>query len=139
MGGTANIGVLGVFAWFGIRGQLTSGALWLAPLPLAGVLVIGCLAAMRLFGRIEITGEGNQGTVFTGAGTLGKTQHFDWTDALEITDEYITGRSGEEHHEIVLHAAKKIRTGKYLTEEQSREIRQALRRLQRTAQTDDAS
>lgn len=137
--GTSQVALVGFVAWMGIRGQLTSGALWLAPLFLAVALVIGCLVAMRLFGRIEITVEGNQGTVFTGAGTLGKTQHFDWTDALEITDEYITGRGGEEYHEIVLHAAKKIRTGKYLTEEQSSEIVRAIRQWQRTQPSDDYS
>ncbi len=94
---------------------------------------------MRLGGRIEITIQGGLGTVFTGVGKLGRTQHFDWTNAVEIQDQHITGRSGEEHHEIVLHTAKKIRTGQFLTEDQAREILQALRQLQQTGQADDAS
>ena len=61
MGGTPLVALIGFFAWSGRRQQLPSGAFWLAPLLLAGVLVIVCLGAMRLFGRIEITVEGNQG------------------------------------------------------------------------------
>lgn len=131
MGGTLN-GFIGLgLLWAVLRQQTPSSALWLLPLVLTGLLVVVCLGAMRLGGRIEITIQGGLGTVFTGVGKLGRTQHFDWTNAVKIQDQHITGRGGEEYHEIVLHTAKKIRTGQYLTKEQSGQILQSLLRLQR--------
>ncbi len=136
--GTLN-GFIGLgLLWAVLRQQTPSSSLWLLPLPLAGLLVLACLGAMRLGGRIEITIQGGQETVFTGVGGLGRTQHFDWRDVVEIQDQHITGRGGEEYHEIVLHTDKKIRTGQYLTEEQSRVILQALRQLQRTQPSGNA-
>lgn len=133
-------GFLGLtLLWFVLSQKSPLSALWFLPLILALFLVVACLGAMRLGGRIEITIQGGLGTVFTGVGKLGKTQHFDWMDVVEIQDQHITGRGGVEYHEIVLHTAKKIRTGQYLTEEQAREILQALRQLQRTQPSNDGS
>ncbi len=139
MVGTLN-GFLGLgLLWAVLRQQSPLSALWFLPLVLTFLLVVVCLGAMRLGGRIEITIQGGLGTVFTGVGKLGRTQHFDWTDAVEIQDQHITGRGGVEYHEIVLHTAKKIRTGQYLTEDQAREILQALRQWQRPQPSDDYS
>ncbi len=139
MVGTVNGFLVLTLLWFVFSQKSPLSALWFLPLILALLLVVGCLGAMRLGGRIEITIQGGLGTVFTGVGNLGKTQHFDWMDVVEIQDQHTTGRGGEEYHEIVLHTAKKIRTGQFLTKDQAREILQALRQLQRTGQADDAS
>ncbi len=137
--GTLNGFLVLTLLWFVLSQKSPLSALWFLPLVLTGVLVVGCLGAMRLGGRIEITIQGGLGTVFTGVGKLGKTQHFDWMDVVEVQDQHTNGRGGEEHHEIVLHTAKKIRTGQYLTKEQSSEILQALRQLQRTQQSGNGS
>ncbi len=139
MAGTFGIGFIGLGVWVGSRQPVPSFVFWFLPLYLTFILVFACVGAMRLGGRIEITIQGGQGTVFTGVGGVGRTQHFDWTDAVEIQDMHETRRDGVEHHEIVLHAAKKIRTGKFLTKDQSSEILHALRRLQQTGQSDGAS
>ena len=137
IGGTSVV-FAGLFVWIGSRQPLPSFVFWCVHLWLAFFLLFVFLGAMRLGGRIEITIQGGQGTVFTGVGDLGRTQHFDWTDAVEIQDQHITSR-GVDYHEIVLHAAKKIRTGKFLTKDQSSEILQTLRQLQRTKQPGDRS
>ncbi len=137
--GTANAFIVGFVIWQGLRQRLTAGAFWIAPLPLALFALLGCVAAMFLFGRIEFIVEGDQGTVFTGVGNLGRTQHFVWSDALEINDEHMTLRGGMECHEIVLYGARKIRTGKFLTKDQSSVLLQTLQRLQRPEQRDDGS
>ena len=137
--GTCNAFIVGFIIWLGLRQQLDAIGVWIALLPLALFALLGCVAAMFLFGRIEFIVDGEQGTVFTGVGNLGRTQHFVWSDALEINDEHMTLRGGMEYHEIVLYGARKIRTGKFLTQDQSSVLRQTLQRLQRSEQRDDDS
>lgn len=132
MGSTIGLALMGLLIWIALH-QPKDAALifWFAPLILAMLMVTACLAAMYLCGRVEITVTGSQGTVFTGVGTLGKTQEFDWTKTTGIEEVRVQGRGrGEVYYEIVLHGTKKIRTGKYLTGEQSRVILQALHELQ---------
>ena len=132
---------MGLLIWSALlQPERDANILWFAPLFLAMLMVTACLAAMYLCGRVEITVTGSQGTVFTGVGTLGKTQEFDWTKTTRIEEVHVQGRGrGEVYYEIVLHGTKTIRTGKYLTGEQSRVILQALHELQQSQSQRDGS
>ena len=129
---------IGFGIWWRLRQPLPDGAFWFASLFLVFFLVFLLLAVMRLFGRIEISVYGNQGTVFIGAGTIGRTLYFDWSESLEISGEHMTSR-GVEFHEIVLHGASSIRTGKFLTKEQATAVIRALRGLQAAQKEETAS
>lgn len=101
----------------------------IVPLLLIAVPLILASFLRRLAGRIEITVVGNRGTVYSGVGSKGPTQHFCWSESLKISDEFTRGRNGE-WHEIVLTDSVPVRTGKHLTKEQSTAMLRALRELQ---------
>ena len=144
IGGTLTPVVTVGIVWIGLHQKrpLSSFELWFMPLLLVLFLsffmVFVGLGAMRLLGRIEITIEEDRGTVFTGVGDLGRTQHIEWSETTRIHDEHKIGR-GVEYHEIVLRGARTIRTGKFLTKDQASLIVQALREWQQRQSQRDGS
>ena len=96
-------------------------------------------AAMYFLGRVEIEITGWQGTIFTGVGTLGRTQQFDWTKTTSIGKDVMVTKGGVLYYGIVLRGEKTIRTGKFLTKDQANLIEQALREWQQSQSQRDGS
>ena len=53
---------------------------------LLGTLVLAWKATMTTFGRVTITRRGDEGSVFVGAGPIGWTRRFRWTDLESVVE-----------------------------------------------------
>lgn len=88
-------------------------------------------AAMCLCGRVEITVEGRQGTIFTGFWFIGRRQRFDWSQVTHIEDECVPAGRGRIAYQIVLYGPSETRFAKSLTWKQEREVLSLLQQLLR--------
>ncbi len=90
--------------------------------------------AFALCGKIVITVEGYQGTVFTGVGVVGRRQHFDWSRTTSVDDECVSSGSKGLGYELVLDGTTQIRFGRSLSEQRQLEVLAVLRQMLRQEQ-----
>ncbi len=88
-------------------------------------------AAIRLCGRVEITVDRGQGTIFTGFWVIGRRQRFDWSQVTHIEDECVPAGRGSVAYQIVLCGPSETRFAKSLTWKQEREVLSLLQQLLR--------
>ena len=104
------------------------GGLAVALMMLFMLVPVTCYAAYCLFGKVIITVEGNQGTVFVGVGNVGRRQRFDWSQVTAIDDRHVVLPKFN-FFEIVLSGPSQVRFGKRLSESQRIEVLRLLRSL----------
>ncbi len=101
-------------------------------MPGAMLFFFGRVALQQLFGKIVVSCDGSQGTIFTGIGIIGERQAFDWSGMERIDDVVLVpaSRLGE----IVFDGVTKIRFGHLLRPDQQQIVVQELRQLLKSAE-----
>lgn len=113
------------------------GFLMATLLPGAMLLFFGHAALQRLLGKIVVSCEGKQGTIFTGFGIIGRRQTFDWSGMQRIEDVVLVPAS--HLGEIVFDGATRIRFGQILIPDQRQAVVQELRQLLKKADLREAT
>jgi hypothetical protein len=97
---------------------------------LLGTLFFGTIAAMTVIGRVVISLDRDDGTIFTGIGPLGWTRRFDWNSITKIEDDFASHRGSDQQSRVIsLVGQSKISLGTMLTEERRYYLLNALRQL----------
>ena len=95
-----------------------------------GSILFWAIALMAVFGKVEVRIRGLESTVFTGIGSLGWTQRFDWSAVRSIRESGTSVRyAGSGGGEIVLEGEPPIRLGGGLNEKRRYFMLNALRYL----------
>ncbi|MEK6703045.1 MAG: hypothetical protein AABZ53_12330 [Planctomycetota bacterium] len=118
----------------GTVGTMTMNAtiglcLFLIPFVLVGIAT-ACLAILGVFGRVEISLHGDEGTVFTGVGVLGWKRKFSVTQvkSVRITDSGTTSNGKSVKH-VEIAADTKRSFGVFLSDTRKMWMCGVLRRL----------
>jgi hypothetical protein len=97
---------------------------------LIGTLIFGSLAAMTVFGRVVVSLDRNEGTIFTGIGPIGWTRRFDWNSITKIEEDFSSFHNSNQQSRVIsLVGQSKISFGSLLTEERRYYLLQSLRQL----------
>ncbi len=110
--------------------------LWVSLFVFALLMGVAPSTAIRLFGKIVITIEGNQGSVFTGIGSWGRHQRFHWSATTRISEEYVV-KTKFSYYQLVLSDPRQVRFSPLLSKELRHSIWRELRELQETQQPGD--
>ena len=110
--------------------------LWVSLFVFALLMVVAPSTAMRLFGKVVITIEGNQGRVFTGIGSWGRRQRFHWSATTRLSEEYVV-KTKFSYYQLVLSDPRQVRFSPLLSQELRHSIWRELRELQETQQPGD--
>ncbi len=95
-----------------------------------GTLLFGTIAVMSVCGKLVISTDRDQGSVFTGVGPIGWTRRFDWTSISGVEESYRGYRDSRGSGlEIALIGQSRIKCGGMLTEPRRYYILQGLRGL----------
>lgn len=102
---------------------------FMIPFVLVGVGTASA-AAIGLFGRLEVTLRGQEGTVFTGVGPIGWRRRFaaDLVKSVRVTDSR-TSTNGRTNKQIVIEADKTVNLGVMLSDARRRWMAGVLRRV----------
>ena len=84
---------------------------------------------MRLFGKIVVSVDGHQGSVFTGIGSAGWRQPFDWSGTKWIHEDHVV-KPKFRYYEIVLIGPSQVRFGRLLSKDRRHWVLHTLRKMQ---------
>jgi hypothetical protein len=97
---------------------------------LLGTIIFGSLAVMTVCGQVVVENNRGQGTIFTGAGPIGWTRRFDWSDVEQVKEDFGNyGDSNRAGRVISLMGQNRTNFGSLLTDERRYYVLQALRKL----------
>jgi hypothetical protein len=73
-----------------------------------GTLLFGSIAVMAVCGKVVVSVDGDQGSVFTGVGPLGWRRRFNWrsVSSIQRTEKY--GNRGSVSEQITIEADRKL-------------------------------
>lgn len=98
---------------------------------LLGTVVLGSVAVMMVCGKVVVRVEGDDASIFTGAGPIGWTRRFSWADISSVrTSEKRSGR-GASSEQITLEGQRRIDLASGLNSERRHFMVAALRRMRR--------
>lgn len=108
----------------GIYGsQLASGnidpilSLFGLPFLIGSIALIGA-SAMTSFGKVAVTAQGFDGTVFTGVGSLGWKRSFSWNDIDSVREDQSSIRTNNSYRQLIrLEGRRRISFGTLLSDE----------------------
>lgn len=113
-GGAMSIGMT-LFLW-----------VFLTPFMLVGLaIVLGMF--MALAGRVEVTIRGDEGSIFAGVGSIGRTRRFKLADVKRVDLRISRDSEGSKSTKIVIEAERELKLGDGLPEERKRWLAAALR------------
>lgn len=130
------LGVVFFLLLFRADGKIS--LLWVSLFVLALLITFARMAVMRLLGKIVITVEGHQSSVFTGIGSVGRRQQFHWARTKWIHEEHVV-KPKSNYYEIVLIGPSQVRFGRLLSKVQRHSVLHALRQLQQMQPLGDGS
>ena len=132
------LGVSIVFFLFLYFAEGMRSLLWVSLFVFALFVPVARLAAMRLVGKIVITIQRQHSSVFTGIGSLGWRQPFNWSETKWIQESHVV-QPRADYYEITLSGTKQIRFGRLLSKDQRHSVLKTLRELKEPQQLGDPS
>ncbi|QDU63824.1 hypothetical protein Pan216_47050 [Planctomycetes bacterium Pan216] len=101
---------------------------------LFGTILFGSITLMAIFGKVVVTIDGNDGSVFTGIGPVGWTRRFDWREISAIEEEIVASSRSTSNYRstmqvISLLGQKRLRFGSMLSQARRYYMLQVLRTL----------
>ncbi len=98
------------------HGNFNANGLLTDLLHLLIVVVFGCMAIMSVYGKVTVTVDGNNGSVFTGVGSIGWRRQFDWRGVSEIRRTQKTTPRGRDLQQITFYGARCLNFAAGVTE-----------------------
>jgi len=95
---------------------------------LLGSIFFWAITLMSIWGKVEITIRGDEGTVFSGVGHIGRRKHFKCSD-ITIVREELQRTQKSSYHEVILEGATRIKFGSMLNEERRYFIMEVMRTM----------
>lgn len=95
---------------------------------LLGSILFWSLALMSIWGKVEITIRDDDGTIFTGIGSIGRRKHFRCSEMTLVREDIVTGKDSRSHV-IVMEGATRIKFGSMLNEERRYFVMEVLKTM----------
>lgn len=97
---------------------------------LLGTLMIGSIALMSVFGKVEISIQDDAGRVFAGIGSIGWTRRFDWALISAIEEDFPSyHQTGNTGMVIALVGQTRLKFGGMMSDSRRYYLLQSLRKL----------
>ncbi len=96
---------------------------------LIGTLIFGSFALMSVLGRVVLTVNRENGSIFTGVGKIGLTKRFEWKDVTCVYEEAKRGSKGSVSKSIVLEGKERISFGSMLSDNRRYFMLQVLKKM----------
>ena len=110
------------------KGTLEPGQLLFAIPFLIGGVFVWTMVLMSLFGRREVSVNGDEATLFVGVGRLGWRRRFRWTDIVSVDEVLVRNARNSTGLAIVLQGSSSYTFGADLSEARRYFLRETLRR-----------
>ena len=81
-----------------------------------GTLLFGSVAVMSVCGRLVVTTDVDEGTVFTGIGPIGYTRHFRWPSITAVEEVHANNHSDYNNSAISLIGQTRLKFGSMLSD-----------------------
>ena len=94
-----------------------------------GTLLMLWANLMGLFGKVRLTVQGNEGEIFTGFGTIGRTKRFRINEVTKVREQVSRGKSTT--YSIVIEGPEEVRFGSELSTPRREFFMQVLKKITR--------